>query len=127
MEDVELILPPAEPTEPVPQGKQPDKPTQTGEVNYQEILMTTLAQLSQKMEEIKTDNKQSKEELGQKMEENSKKAEENSKKMEEKMEENSKKVEENSKNMEEKMEEIKTDNKQSKEELNQISQKLRCV
>ena len=31
--------------------KQPDKPTETGEVNYQEMIMITLTQLSQKMEE----------------------------------------------------------------------------
>ena len=45
------------------QGKQPDKPKQTGEVNFQEILMATLAQLGQKMDDIINENKRWKEEL----------------------------------------------------------------
>ena len=82
VEDVELILPPAEPTEQLSQGKQPDNPTQTGDVNFQETVMRMMMEMR---EDNKSVSRELKEELGQKMEENSKKAEENSKKMEEKM------------------------------------------
>ena len=37
-EDVEMRLPPTEPTEPASQGKQSDKPEQTGEINFQETM-----------------------------------------------------------------------------------------
>ena len=54
VEDVELMLPPAEPTEPVSQGKQPDKPTQTCVVAMQEMFRLM-------MEKMKADNKRLKE------------------------------------------------------------------
>ena len=70
VEDVELVLPPTESTEPVSQGKQPDKPTQTGDVIFQETMMRMMMEMR---EENKSMKKKMKEELGQMIDDHSRK------------------------------------------------------
>ena len=59
MEDAELILPPAEPTEPVSQGKQPDKPTRTENLTMQEMFRLVMEKMDENhksiMEELRKD------------------------------------------------------------------------
>ena len=59
MEDVEMILPPAEPTKPVLQEKQPEKPTPTENAAMQEmfrLMMEKMDENSKKMEEKMDEN-----------------------------------------------------------------------
>ena len=65
VEDVELMLPPAEPNKPAPQKEQPEKSTAKEDTKFDQMMEMLLR-------EFKT----TKEELGNKMEENSKKMEE---------------------------------------------------
>ena len=74
VEDVELMLPPAEPNKPAPQKEQPEKSTAKEDTKLDRMMEMSLR-------EFKT----TKEELGNKIGNTNKKIEENSKKMEEKM------------------------------------------
>ena len=87
VEDVEMLLPPAEPKQPAQPEIQPEIPTQTGEVNVREeqlekptrtenvAIQEMLWQMMEKMDSTKG-------ELGNKIEDTNKRIEENSKKME---------------------------------------------
>lgn len=94
VEDVEGILPPAEPNKPTQQ----EKPTQPMEPNFLEMMRVMMEENREKME---------------------KKMEETSKKMEEKLEDTNKKIDETSKRMEEKIEE---NNRTLREELRAVNQ-----
>ena len=110
VEDVETILPPAEPNKPAPQEEQLKKSTTKEDTKLDKMMEMLLREfkttkeesgnkigdtnkkIEENNEEMKSDNQGLKEELR-----------ENSKKMEEKMEENRKKAEESSKLLKEEL------------------------
>ena len=63
VEDIEKRLPPAEPTEPIPQGKQADKPEQTEEINFQETLVRMMMEMREASKKAEENSKKSREEL----------------------------------------------------------------
>ena len=52
----EVILPPMEPAKPT-REEQPEKPTQTGDVNFQETMIRMLNEIIEIQKEIRNDNK----------------------------------------------------------------------